>query len=167
MKKYTFCIYIIVTVFVMSCTSSQSKPEASAGSETFALLQKMNSISQEEFNTHFLTVEELRDFAKDSTVKDIFRNAVAKVSKETHNKRLQQAYQMIKESGERYEIDWTTITFREYPYAVREESGVSFQDGFLAFDYKDKKFVTKVVSINYKNKQRLFNLANIEPVQKQ
>lgn len=167
MKKLIYSIvFTLICSFYSSCTSSP-KPEALAGSYTFDLLQKMNDLSQEEFNTHFLTLDELRDFAKDTTVKEIFRNAVTRVSKETHTKRLQQAYEMIKESGERYKIDWSNISFREYPYTFREESGIQFQDGFLAFDYNEKKFVTKIVSIMYKDQQRLFNLSNIEPVRKQ
>ena len=97
MKK---SIYIIVLTFVSivytSCTSSEPKPEELVGKHTFELLQKMKTISQEEFNAHFITLDELREFAKDTTIKNTFRNAVTNVSKETHNKRLQQAYEMIK-----------------------------------------------------------------------
>jgi hypothetical protein len=159
--------FVIVVCFGMVSCTSTPKQESPVGNNTFALLQKMNTLSQDDFNAHFLTLEELREFAKDSTVKDIFRNAVTKVSTETHNRRLREAYQMIKESGERYKIDWNNIRFREYPFTLREESGVTFQDGFLAFDHGEKKFVTKIVSITYKDQQRLFNIANIEPVRKQ
>jgi len=159
-------IYIVLLIGIISCTS-QPKSEELVGKDTFELLQKMNDLSQEEFNTHFLTLDELREFAKETTVEDTFRKAVTNVSQEVHSRRLQQSYEMIKESGERYQIDWKAITFREYPYTVRDESGIAFQDGYVAFDHNKKKFVTKIVSINFKGKQRLFNLSNIEPVRKQ
>lgn len=163
MKK---AVYILLVICIISCTS-KTQPEELIGKHTFELLQKMNDISQEEFNAHFLSLDELREFAKDSTIEATFRNAVTNVSKETHNIRLQQSYEMIKESGKRYDIDWKAIAFREYPYTIRDESGIAFQDGFVAFDHKEKKFVTKIVSITFKGEQRLFNLSNIEPVRKQ
>ncbi|AXG70941.1 hypothetical protein KORDIASMS9_03196 [Kordia sp. SMS9] len=163
MKK---AVYIVILTFIISCTS-KPKPEEIIGNYTFQLLQNMRNLSQEEFNSYFISLEELREFAKDSTIEDTFRNAITNVSKETHTMRLQQAYEMIQESGYRYHIDWRNITFREYPYTVRNESGVAFQDGFVAFDFNEKKFVTKIVSITFKNQQRLFNLSNIEPVRKQ
>jgi hypothetical protein len=167
MKK---SIYITILTFIsllVSCTSSEPKPQELVGKHTFELLQKMKTISQEEFNAHFITLDELREFAKDTTIVETFRNAVTNVSNETHNKRLLQSYEMIKESGKRFKIDWKAITFREYPYQIKDESGITFQDGYVAFDCNGKKFVSKIVSINFKNKQRLFNLSNIEPVRKQ
>ncbi|MEM6719072.1 MAG: hypothetical protein AAF611_07155 [Bacteroidota bacterium] len=167
MKKSIYSRCLIITMLVMGCNSSQPKAEELIGKHTFELLQKMNDLSQEEFNTYFLSLNELREFAKDTTIEDTFRNAVTNVSKEVHAIRLQQSYEMIQESGKRYKIDWKAITFREYPYTIRDESGISFQDGFVAFDHNEKKFVTKIVSITFKGKQRLFNLSNIEPVRKQ
>ncbi|MFK7747026.1 MAG: hypothetical protein AB8B65_01415 [Kordia sp.] len=167
MKNTIYSIVLILFSTLIGCTSSEPNPSALVGKHTFELLQKMETISQEEFNTHFLTLTELREFAKDTTIKNTFRNAVTNVSKETHNKRLQQSYEMIKESGKRYNIDWNVITFREYPYEIKDESGIAFQNGYVAFDFNDKKFVAKIVSIHYKNEQRLFNLSNIEPVRKQ
>ncbi|PTX61702.1 hypothetical protein C8N46_104346 [Kordia periserrulae] len=165
MKKSIF-IALIVFTSIISCTT-QPKAEALIGKYTFELLQKMDTLSQEEFNSHFISLAELREFAKDTTIEETFRFAIKNVSKETHNIRLQQAYEMIKESGKRFKIDWSAITFKEYPYTERDESGVTFQDGFVAFDFNDKKFVTKIVSLTFKNEQRLFNLSNIEPVRKQ
>ncbi|WP_298514794.1 hypothetical protein [uncultured Kordia sp.] len=167
MKK---SIYITILTFISilytSCTT-QSKPEGFAVQQTFRLLQQMDSLSPNEFNSYFISLDELREIAKDTSVSKTFRNAITNVSKEVHYKRLQQSYEMIKESGKRFEIDWKDITFREYPFVMRDEDGITFQDGFVAFDYKEKKFVTKIVSIKYKDKQRLFNLSNIEPVRKQ
>jgi hypothetical protein len=167
MKKSFFATTFSIFLLLLVSCSSQSKPEALIGTYTFELLQKMDTLSQEEFNSHFITLKELREFAKDTTVEATFRKAVTNVSQETHNIRLQQAYEMITESGKRFNIDWSAITFREYPYTERDESGVTFQDGFVAFDYDGKKFVTKIVSLHFNNEQRLFNLSNIEPVRKQ
>ncbi len=168
MKKsiYIFALTFVSIVYT-SCTSSEPKPEELAVKQTFALLQQMDSISQSEFNSYFISLDELREIAKDTSISKTFRNAVTNVSKDIHGKRLQQSYDMIKESGKRFKIDWKGITFREYPFIMRDEDGITLQDGFVAFDYKEKKFVTKIVSIKFKNEQRLFNLSNIEPVRKQ
>ncbi|MEM6685323.1 MAG: hypothetical protein AAF617_05950 [Bacteroidota bacterium] len=165
MKKSIFIVFTIFVGFI-SCTSKPN-PEALIGKHTFSLLQKMNDLSQEEFNSYFLSLNELRELAKDTTIQETFRNAVTNVTQEVHSRRLQQSYTMIKESGKRFQIDWTAITFREYPYTIRDASGIAFQDGFVAFDHNEKKFVTKIVSITFKGQQRLFNLSNIEPVRKQ
>ncbi|WP_420573111.1 hypothetical protein [Kordia sp.] len=167
MKKSIYILVLVLTSTLISCNSSQPTPEELVGKDTFELLQKMETISKDDFNTYFISLEELREFAKDTTIKDAFRNAITNVSKDIHLIRLQQSYDMIKESGTRYEIDWKNIKFREYLYQTREESGITFHDGFVAFDDQDKKFVAKIVSINCKGKQRLFNLSNVEPVRKQ
>ncbi|MCH2196059.1 hypothetical protein [Kordia sp.] len=168
MKKSIYiAIFSFVSMVCISCTS-ESKPEDFASKKAFGLLQKMNTMSQEEFNSHFISLNELREIVKDTAVNETFRNAITRVSKEIHNNRLQQSYTMIKESGKRFEIDWKDISFKEYPYVMRdEENALTFQDGFLAFDYKEKKLVAKIVSIQYKDKKYLFNFSNIEPVRKQ
>ena len=167
MKKSIYiAILTFVSIALFSCTS-QPKPEGFAPEQAFGLLLKMNTMSQDEFNSHFISLNELREIVKDTAVNETFRNAITRVSKEIHNNRLQQSYEMIKESGKRYEIDWKDISFREYPYVDREENILTFQDGFLAFDYKEKKLVAKIVSIDYKGKKYLFNFSNIEPVRKQ
>lgn len=166
MKKSIYILAFAIVSIIIGCETSEPKPAELVGKHTFELLQKMQTISQADFNKHFISLEELRVFAKDTAIEETFRNAVTKVSQETHDKKLQQAYEMIKESGERNSIDWKTITFKEYVYQTRADNGILFHDGYVVFVNDEKEYVAKIISFAFNDKQRLYSLANFEPVRK-
>jgi len=166
MKKTIYIAFIlIISVVYNACTSSTSVDEP-IGRKTFELLQKLDTISSADFNDYFLSLEELREFVKDTAVQDTFRNAMTTVSKAKHQERLLQAYEMLKESGEKFEIDWNKITFEDYVYQIRSDSGVEFHDGVVVFNQDAKKYLAKMISFEYKGEQRLFILSNFEPALK-
>lgn len=164
MKKTVYIAFtLIISVVYNACTSSTSVDE-SIGRKTFELLQKLDTISSADFSTHFLSLEELRTFIKDTTVQDTFRNAIALISEEKHQERIQQAYEMLKESGKKFTIDWNKITFEDYVYQIRSDSGVEFHDGFVIFTHDSTKYLAKMISFEFKGEQCLFILSNFEPV---
>lgn len=163
MKK---AIFIFILTCIISCTSKKPTTVQLVGKHTFELLQNMETISQEEFNKYFISLEELREFVKDTVVAETFRNAIMKVSPETHNTRLELSYQMIKETGETYAIDWNAIEFKEYMYQTKLHEGFDFHNGYVVFTHNKKEYVANIISLMYDGKQRLFNFSNFEPVQK-
>ena len=166
MKKviYFLCCSLVL---LASCTSNAPKPEELVGKHAFELLQQMDTISQEAFNSYFTSLEEMRAFVKDSSVADTFRNAILKVSPETHNRRLKLSYEMIKETGQTYAIDWQTIRFKEFVYQTKLHEGFNFQEGYVVFVHNEKEYVAKIISFMFEGRQRLFNFSNFEPVRDQ
>ena len=88
------------------------------------------------------------------------------MSKEKHQERLLQSYEMLKESGETNQIDWSKITYDNYLYQLRLDNGVTFHDGFVIFYHDSQKYLAKVISLEYEEKPRLFILSNFEVVTK-
>ena len=163
MKKLIYILFLVVISVVYSSCNADASAEGTIGKHTFSLLQKLDSISSADFSNHFISIEELRTFAKDTTVEASFRNAITSVSKEKYEKGLLQSYEMLKESGVRQQINWKDITFKEYVFQERPDSGVTFHDGFVVFNHDTKTFMAKIVSFEYEDEQRLFILSNFEP----
>lgn len=166
MKKTFYITFLIIISVIYSACNSSASADDPIGKYTFELLQKLDTISSADFEKNFITLEELREFAKDTTIQGTFRNAITTVTKEIHQERILQSYEMLKESGKRQQINWQNITYDEYVFQLRLDSGVTFQDGYLLFTHDSKKYITKLVSFNYKEKQRLFILSNFEPALK-
>lgn len=164
MKKSIYIIFLIVISVVYSACNSVATADGTIEKHTFELLQKLDTISSADFSKYFISLEELREFVKDTTIDENFRNAITKISKEKHQEGLLQAYEMMKESGERQQIDWKKITFKEYVYQLRSDSGVTFHDGIIAFNHDTKTYMAKIVSFPYNGEQRLFILSNFELV---
>ena len=99
MKKSIYIIFLIVISVVYSSCNSNASAEGTIGKHTFELLQKLDTISSANFSNHFISLEELREFVKDTAIQENFRNAMTSLSKENYKKGLLQAYEMIKESG--------------------------------------------------------------------
>jgi len=148
---------------VYTACNSNVSADGTIGKYTFELLKKLDTISSADFNNHFITLEEFRAFVKDTTIEANFRNAITRVSKEKYEKGLLQAYEMLKESGETQQINWKNITFKEYVFQERPDSGVTFHDGFVVFHHDTKTFMAKIVSFMYEEQERLFILSNVEP----
>jgi hypothetical protein len=163
MKKSIYIISLIVISVVYSSCNAGASADETIGKRTFELLQKLDTISSASFSNHFISLEELREFVKDTAIQDNFRNAMTSLSKEKHQEGLLQAYEMIKESGVRQQINWKDITFKEYVFQERPDNGVTFHDGFVVFNHHTKTFMAKIVSFAYKGEQRLFILSNFEP----
>lgn len=162
MKKSIYILFLIViSVMNISCNSSASADEP-IGKHTFELLQKLDTISIVDFSNQFISLEELREFVKDTTIEENFRNAMTKISKEKYQKGLLQSYEMLKESGKTQQINWSNITYEDYIFQSRLDNGVTFNDGYILFAHNTKKYMAKVVSFEYKEKQRLFILSNFE-----
>ncbi len=166
MKKTIYIAFLIIISVVHTACISSTTVDEPIGRHTFELLQKLDTISNDAFSNHFISLEELREFVKDTAIEATFRNAITTVSKENHREGLLQAYEMFKESGKRHEINWKNITFEEYVYQVRPDSGVEFHDGFLIFKHNSEKYLAKVISFEHHEKQQLFILSNFEIVVK-
>ena len=166
MKKSSYIIFLIIISVVYSACTSSTAVDETIGKHTFELLQKLDTISKEDFSNYFISLEELREFVKDTAVQDDFRNAMTTISKEKHQERLLQSYEMLKESGETNQIDWSKITYDNYLYQLRLDNGVTFHDGFVIFYHDSQKYLAKVISLEYEEKPRLFILSNFEVVTK-
>ncbi|QHI34767.1 hypothetical protein IMCC3317_01110 [Kordia antarctica] len=165
MKKTIYIPLLICISLVYNACNSNASADEPIGKHTFELLQKLDTISSADFGNYFISLEELREFVKDTTIEENFRNAMTKMSKEKYKKGLLQSYEMLKESGERQQINWANITYEEYAFQLRLDNGVTFNDGYLLFTHNAKKYMAKVVSFEYEEKQRLFILSNFELAQ--
>ncbi len=169
MKKLSYLFVLLMTsTFFISCQQTQELKEPdTVGKYAFDLLKKIPDISKQAYMDRLLTIEQLRDFAKnDSEISEKTKNRMTKVSKEDFNAGMERNYNKIKKKAIEYGIVWNAIEYMDYTYKTEERNGIKGITGDMYFKYKNETYTIEVNAMNLTNEFAIVEIESLRKVEK-
>jgi len=163
--KSLFYVMIIVTniIILVSCGKESIQDPEAIGKNTFEILQNIDQYSLEEYKSNLISINELRELAKNEDVitKESKRNILSKIPIEKWNEQIEEDYNKLIEIGAEDEINWSQIEFLDYIYQIKTDSGAKETYGTLSFKFNNKKYNVKINSIYDGNEFKIIAINRI------
>jgi hypothetical protein len=143
-------IMLIIAVNLISCDSIKKATEPEdIGMYAFELLKTLSQTSKSDYVNNFLTIEELRELAKNEEVvtDPYILNEFTSMLKQEWVEDIEDDYGDLKQDGGEYGIKWAEIEYLDFVYEMNNEGGIKFCEGELFFEFKEDLYSVELAAI--------------------
>ncbi|MEM6719074.1 MAG: hypothetical protein AAF611_07165 [Bacteroidota bacterium] len=151
MKKLSFVLVAFIAISL--CISCQKTKKLSnsedVGPYVLELLRNFDTTTPEDFKNSLFTLEEIKAFGekyKDSIPAEAIQS-IELLKKEAYDKRINSAYEDIKNGGENYNIDWNAIDFYRFNSDKQTNGGLTGIRGELQFTFNDTIYTVRTTAL--------------------
>lgn len=153
-------IILIFTTIIVSCSNNIDKPEK-LGNEVILLLKKSNTISDKEYFSEFISLNELNSFWKKTVINEKDREQISSITQDMWKQKIINDFIKIKEKGLKYNIDWENIELIDFIYEIKEKNEVKGLNGKLIFTSNDMKYKIQTTFIQIDDEYKLYEIKDL------
>lgn len=150
MKKSNFRqLSTTALVLLASCAGNKdiTEPEQ-IGKQVFGILKELGSENKADYAAHFMSLEEMHALADSEEIDEDERDRIKAMSQEEWTELIiGWGYNRITDRGKKYGIDWEEIVYADFTHELKEEDGIKGCKGTLSFEFREKLYTVRVVSI--------------------
>ena len=157
MTKFKLVFLLALGLCFTACSSGKLDEPEKVGKHVFNMLQKMNTLSFEEYSNYFITLEELRALGENEEVvtSEETRNMLTSYEKQEYDENLKFSFEMLKEEAGNNLVLWEDIEYFDFTYEKKTEAGITGIEGKLTFQYNDTSYLVFVSAIWDGNEYKL------------
>ena len=158
-------IVILIVVNLFSCTSIKKVQEPEdVGLYAFNLLKSLNQTTKADYVNRFLTIEEIRELAKNEEIvtNQETRNEFKSIKKDEWIGDIEDDYYELKQDGGENGIKWSEVEYLDFVYELEDKDGITGCEGELFFKYKDVSYSVDLLAIYNGVEYKLVELNYLE-----
>lgn len=144
----TLGILLITLAYISSCNSKRLTEPEHVGNKVFGVLESISIKSKKEYLKNFLSIEKLRELAKNEKIvtEEKARNRLTSITKTEWEDRIFDDYNNFKENGIAYEINWKNIEYLDFIYETKDFDGIKTLEGYIYFKHLDNSFRISIIA---------------------